>query len=81
MMLSRFVALPVSLILKASLLQYDHRHRPWYKQALRAWVADGTVTSWSSIYTFSTSQALGLSAMEVAKTSGGDLLGYDSLYN
>jgi hypothetical protein len=45
---------------------YDPRHRGWYKQAIVAYKQDAIETTWSSMYEFSTSQALGLSAMAVA---------------
>jgi hypothetical protein len=46
--------------------QYDPRHRGWYKQQRRDFLERNVSTGWSSMYEFSTSQALGLSAMAVA---------------
>jgi hypothetical protein len=48
---------------------YDHRARPWYKEC-RA-----TGQQWSSMYEFSTSQALGLTAMVQARDASQNLLG------
>ena len=43
---------------------YDHRKRPWYISHKERWEADhSAVFSWSTIYTFSTSGALGITAM------------------
>ena len=42
----------------------SHRKRQWYMEHKRQWEADNAaVFSWSSIYTFSTSGALGITAM------------------
>ena len=42
----------------------SHRKRPWYVEHKRRWEANhAAVFSWSSIYTFSTSGALGITAM------------------
>ena len=46
--------------------KYDPRHRTWYKQQRRDYLDGGKTTGWSSMYEFSTSKALGLSAMAVA---------------
>lgn len=52
---------------------YDHRARPWYKEC-RA-----TGQQWSSMYEFSTSQALGLTAMVQARDASENLLGVFSM--
>ena len=55
---------------------YDPRHRTWYKQQRRDYLERNLTTGWSSMYEFTTSQALGLSAMAVAANpSSGELLG------
>lgn len=42
---------------------YDPRMRPWYREAISAWHSDQRQMGWSSVYVFSTSQQLGLTAM------------------
>ena len=56
-----------------SLVFCSHRKRQWYMEHKRQWEADNAaVFSWSSIYTFSTSGALGITAM--GTVSENDLL-------
>lgn len=50
---------------------YDHRVRPWYREAIAAWLYDQAQSSWSSVYVFSTSGQLGVTAMQtMAQTDG-----------
>jgi serine/threonine protein kinase len=51
----------------ASWKTYDHRARPWYREAKEAWEANSShVVSWSNIYEFSTNQAIGITVMGAA---------------
>ena len=46
---------------------YDHRARSWYREAKATYQANSSsVTSWSNIYEFSTTQAIGISVMGAA---------------
>ena len=49
----------------------DARVRPWYRQAISYFDADGSTTSWSSPYPFTTTGELGLSAMTVVTSPSG----------
>eukprot|EP01048_Picozoa_sp_COSAG05_P021086 COSAG05_NODE_3774_length_1843_cov_2.593463_2_plen_280_part_01 len=51
---------------------YDHRIRPWYKQALQLLAEQGVTSSWSSIYTFignSQEDMLGMTATQTVANS------------
>ena len=54
---------------------YDPRLRSWYTEMVNLWRADGTTTLFSSMYEFSTSQALGLSAMSAMLDPAGQIVG------
>jgi Ca2+-binding EF-hand superfamily protein len=41
---------------------YDHRARPWYIQQKERFLSDSEAFGWSSVYTFSSSGALGITA-------------------
>lgn len=50
---------------------YDHRVRPWYREAISAWSDEGRSSVWSSVYPFISAQTLGLSAMQVVFQADG----------
>ena len=50
---------------------YDHRVRPWYRQAIASWENSGVASGWSSVYTFSTSGQLGVTAMQTVAQADG----------
>ena len=42
---------------------YDPRARTWYREQKQRFAANGEIFGWSSVYSFSTSGALGITAM------------------
>jgi hypothetical protein len=50
---------------------YDHRARPWYIQQKQRFLNTGEAFSWSGVYTFSTSGALGISATAMINDDSG----------
>ena len=50
---------------------YDHRVRPWYRAAIAKWLNDAVKSSWSTVYVFSTSGELGVTAMQTMVQADG----------